>query len=106
MQEVISALKQGKIKTRDDLDKWKKKTHGLVKNSEIIRALEPSDRKKYAYILMKKPTRTLSGVNVITVMTKPGPCPHGVCTYCPIVPGVPFSYTGEEPASMRGKRRK
>lgn len=57
---------------------------------------------------IRKPTRTLSGVAPIAVMTKPFPCPHGSCIYCPGGPrvGTPKSYIGEEPALMRAKRRK
>ncbi len=105
MEEIITALRSGEIKTREDLNKWKKKVKTLVRNSQIISTLNDDDRDKYAPLLLKKPTRSLSGVTVITVMTRQGRCPHGVCTYCPIVPGVPFSYTGDEPASMRGKKR-
>ncbi|MGQ4834336.1 MAG: tRNA uridine(34) 5-carboxymethylaminomethyl modification radical SAM/GNAT enzyme Elp3 [Candidatus Asgardarchaeia archaeon] len=65
---------------------------------------------EYDYLrpfLLKKPVRSLSGVTVIAVMTKPFPCPHGRCAYCPGGPGsvlgdVPQSYTGYEPATMRG----
>jgi elongator complex protein 3 len=54
--------------------------------------------------IMKKPTRSLSGVSVVAVMTKPFPCPHGRCDYCPGGPesGSPQSYTGKEPAARRG----
>jgi elongator complex protein 3 len=53
---------------------------------------------------MKKPTRSLSGVSVVAVMTSPSPCPHGRCSYCPGGPefGTPQSYTGEEPSGLRG----
>ncbi|MBN2336793.1 tRNA uridine(34) 5-carboxymethylaminomethyl modification radical SAM/GNAT enzyme Elp3, partial [Candidatus Bathyarchaeota archaeon] len=46
----------------------------------------------------------LSGVNVVAVMTKPMACPHGRCAYCPGGPeeDSPQSYTGHEPAAMRG----
>lgn len=52
---------------------------------------------------VKKPTRILSGVSVVSVMTKPYPCPHGKCVYCPGGPefNTPQSYIGEEPALMR-----
>ncbi len=52
----------------------------------------------------KKPTRSLSGVTVVAVMTSPDHCPHGRCTYCPggVDFGTPQSYTGEEPAALRG----
>lgn len=52
---------------------------------------------------VKRPTRMLSGVIVVAVMTKPYPCPHGKCVYCPGGPeyGTPQSYIGNEPALMR-----
>ncbi len=54
---------------------------------------------------MKKPVRAYSGINIVAVMAKPWPCPHGKCLYCfggP--PENPQSYAGEEPALMRAKR--
>jgi len=50
-----------------------------------------------------RPTRALSGVTIVAVMTKPFPCPHGRCLYCPGGPefGTPQSYIGAEPALMR-----
>ncbi|MBR9679383.1 MAG: tRNA uridine(34) 5-carboxymethylaminomethyl modification radical SAM/GNAT enzyme Elp3 [Nanoarchaeota archaeon] len=105
MKKIISALKSGKIKNRHDLDKWKKKQGKLVKNSEILEKLSEPDKKKYLHLLIKKPGRRLSGVSVVAVMTKPFPCPHGKCVMCPSVKGVPESYTGTEPAAMRGKKR-
>ncbi|MCD6367984.1 MAG: tRNA uridine(34) 5-carboxymethylaminomethyl modification radical SAM/GNAT enzyme Elp3 [Candidatus Aenigmarchaeota archaeon] len=53
--------------------------------------------------LKRKPTRTLSGVTIVAVMTSPKPCPHGICVYCPQNPNVPQSYADNEPAVMRGK---
>ncbi len=50
---------------------------------------------------MKKPTRTLSGVTPVAVMTV-GDCP-GECLYCPRGEKAAQSYTGFEPAAMRGK---
>ena len=52
-------------------------------------------------MFIKKPTRVLSGVNVVSIMSRPWPCPHGKCTYCPSRNGVPESYTGLEPAARR-----
>lgn len=45
-------------------------------------------------------------MSVVAVMTKPYPCPHGRCVYCPGGPdeGTPQSYVGEEPALMRALR--
>jgi elongator complex protein 3 len=60
-------------------------------------------------LLVTKPVRTISGVAVVAVMTKPAHCKHGRCVYCPGGPNsffgsVPQSYTGKEPASMRAIR--
>jgi elongator complex protein 3 len=51
-------------------------------------------------ILRKRSVRTLSGVTIITVLTKPHPCP-GKCIYCPDEPGMPKSYISDEPAAAR-----
>lgn len=76
----------------------------IPSNSEIICRLRPKERDKLIPVLRRKPVRTISGIAVIAVMTKPTNCPHGRCTYCPGGPeqGVPQSYTGREPAAMRG----
>ncbi len=47
-----------------------------------------------------KPTRTQSGVTVVTVLTKPYPCP-GKCIFCPTDVRMPKSYLPDEPGAMR-----
>lgn len=47
-----------------------------------------------------KPTRTLSGVTTVTVLTKPYPCP-GKCVFCPTDQRMPKSYLPNEPGAMR-----
>lgn len=59
--------------------------------------------------LKSKPGRTGSGVAIVAIMTKPYKCPHGKCAYCPggmgsVFGDVPQSYTGHEPATLRGIR--
>ena len=74
-------------------------------NSEIIKHLKHEEREKLIKILRRKTVRTISGVTVIAVMTKPWPCPkEKPCAYCPGGPemGSPQSYTGHEPAALRG----
>lgn len=58
--------------------------------------------KKY-FPSVLKPTRMLSGVIVVAVMTAPYPCPHGKCIYCPGGPehNTPQSYISRSPAVMR-----
>jgi len=82
------------------------KKYGLKKiplNSEILSSLDKKDRQKIKKYLEIKNIRSKAGVSVIAVMTKPHPCPHGKCTYCPggVDKNVPQSYTGFEPATMR-----
>jgi len=76
-------------------------------NSEIICELRGEEKRKLLPLLRRKATRTLSGVTVVATMTKPYPCPQDEpCAYCPGGPrfGVPQSYTGFEPAAMRGSQ--
>ncbi len=111
-REIIEKIKKGEIKNRDDLDKEKRKLSGelgrksFIRNSEILRHARAGERQQILKILQKKPTRTLSGVAVVAAMTKPSPCPHGRCKYCPGGPkiNVPQSYTGKEPATRRAIR--
>ena len=50
--------------------------------------------------LRVKPTRTISGVAPVTVLTEPFPCP-GECVFCPQVERMPKSYLPDEPGAMR-----
>ncbi|MEI7648757.1 MAG: tRNA uridine(34) 5-carboxymethylaminomethyl modification radical SAM/GNAT enzyme Elp3 [Methanomicrobiales archaeon] len=79
----------------------------VPKNSAILFAAEPEEKKILRKILLVKPTRTLSGVAPVAVMTSPAPCPHGKCLPCPGGPEHPYqspqSYTGEEPAALRAR---
>jgi elongator complex protein 3 len=79
----------------------------VPKNSAILAAALPGEHESLRRILMVKPSRTLSGVAPVAVMTSPYPCPHGKCLPCPGGPDHPFhspqSYTGEEPAAKRAR---
>ena len=55
--------------------------------------------------LSKKDVRSLSGVLVVTVLTKPFGCPAH-CVYCPTEPGMPKSYLSTEPAVARAIQNK
>jgi elongator complex protein 3 len=82
--------------------------HKLAKipsNQQLLIATKPNERRKLLPLLRRKAIRTISGVTVIAVMTEPHMCPQlKPCAYCPGGPqsGVPQSYTGFEPAAMRG----
>ncbi len=75
------------------------KLKGIPLTSDILAALKI---KRPSKTLITKPHRTESGVTVIAVMTRPEACP-GKCIYCPSYKDAPKSYTGFEPAAMRGK---
>ena len=79
----------------------------VPKNSAILASALPEEKKCLRKILLVKPTRTLSGVAPVAVMTSPAPCPHGKCLPCPGGPEHPYqspqSYTGEEPAALRAR---
>jgi elongator complex protein 3 len=76
----------------------------LPSNVDWIAGLPPEEQARYAGSVRRKPSRTLSGVAIVSVMTAPARCPHGQCTYCPggLENGSPQSYTGEEPSALRG----
>jgi elongator complex protein 3 len=76
----------------------------LPSNVDWIRSLPPEEQDRFAGSVRRKPSRTLSGVAVVAVMTAPARCPHGRCTYCPggVENASPQSYTGEEPSALRG----
>jgi elongator complex protein 3 len=53
--------------------------------------------------LQMKPSRTISGVAPVTVLTKPYPCP-GKCIFCPTDVRMPKSYLHDEPGAMRAEQ--
>ncbi|HXX87068.1 MAG TPA: radical SAM protein, partial [Candidatus Acidoferrum sp.] len=111
LREIVDALLCLSEPTGNDLSRIKiniAEKYRLAKtpsNSEIISMLRAEEKMKLLPLLRRKTTRTISGVSVIAAMTKPYPCPQAEpCAYCPGGPslGVPQSYTGFEPAAMRG----
>ncbi len=68
--------------------------HNLLENKRI------KENKTLENVLIKRKVRSLSGIVVVSVLTKPYPCP-GKCIYCPSQKGIPKSYLEKEPAVMR-----
>ncbi len=52
---------------------------------------------------VRKKVRTISGVTIVSVMTKPLPC-VGKCIYCPSAPDTPKSYLPKSPVVLRAIR--
>jgi elongator complex protein 3 len=111
LREIIEVLSKVSSPTRKDLSTAKMQVaakyqlENMPSNAEIIRLLKPNEKPRLLSVLRRKVTRTISGVTVIAVMSKPYRCPQPEpCAYCPGGPtfGVPQSYTGFEPAAMRG----
>lgn len=108
---LIEQASNQKIQTEEDLHKLKKafaRDHetDLFSNFKLQKAYESMLAEGWKgdpalqRLLRKRKIRTLSGVSIITVLTKPYPCP-GKCVFCPTEPGMPKSYLSNEPGAMR-----
>ena len=108
--ELIQSIVVGETKSRNEVLRLKArlcKKYGLDKvpaNYEILEHVPEEYRDVVEPYLRTKPVRTLSGVAPVAVMTSPCDCPHGRCSYCPggVSKNTPQSYTGHEPAALRG----
>ncbi|MDD2756044.1 MAG: radical SAM protein, partial [Methanothrix sp.] len=108
LRRIVDAILAGDIKTQADLESHKKDVSSrlalssLPSNADILCTATPQER-EHLKMLVRKPTRTLSGVAVIAAMTSPALCPHGTCVPCPggILCSSAQSYTGREPAALR-----
>ncbi len=111
-EEILYRLKLITQPTRESVERVKlevcrEKASSLPRNSDLLKYLHEDEAPFLLSLLQNKPVRTISGVAVIAVMTAPSPCPKDKpCIYCPGGPkyGVPQSYTGFEPAAMRGQQ--
>lgn len=82
----------------------KHKLGTVLKNAQILEHAKDPELEILKKFFSRKPTRSISGVSIVSVMTSPElKCPHGVCTYCPRGENAAQSYTGKEPASRRAK---
>lgn len=106
---IIEDILDGEISTRRELEIKKRqlcrdlKLSKFMSNADILECAKPEEMEIVSGILKKKPTRTMSGVAIVAVMCHPHKCPHGRCFYCPESDIAPPSYTGEEPAALRGR---
>ena len=106
---IIDDIIEGKISTRRDLEVRKRqlcrdlKLSRFMSNADILEYASAEEKELVSDTLKKKPTRTKSGVAIVAVMCHPHKCPHGRCLYCPESDIAPPSYTGEEPAALRGR---
>lgn len=112
LQSIIKKFHKKPPKDDTDLynqlrEIYKGKNHPMPSKALLIKAyhelidsgkLKPSELLET--IFRKRSVRTLSGVTIITVLSRPFPCP-GKCIYCPNEKGMPKSYISDEPAAAR-----
>jgi len=111
-QRVIELAVQQQIRNRPDFFRLVREVSAEMRASmppirdllAVYRKLVAADpsliSKQLETFLTKNRVRSLSGVAVVTVLTKPYPCP-GECVYCPSERNMPKSYLANEPAAMR-----
>jgi histone acetyltransferase (RNA polymerase elongator complex component) len=85
-----------------------KRGRGLYSKREILSAFRDRGGEEgrglgelaFAEKLRTCPTRSVSGVTPVAVMTRPFPCP-GRCIFCPDDDRMPKSYLADEPGCQR-----
>lgn len=111
IQEIIKLALAKKVKSDYSLRKIKGKVipkfgiKDMPTDVEILKEYKKMVKSencnsRLLELLKTRRIRTLSGVAVIAVLTKPYPCP-GKCAYCPTETEMPKSYLSNEPAVMR-----
>ena len=111
--QLVKFLANRNIKNSEDFLKLKQNAAAQLKmplpdNVSILeiyqKLLKKRKIKKNRFFekLKKRPVRSLSGIAVISVLTKPFKCP-GQCLFCPSEKNLPKSYVSGEPAVERAK---
>jgi len=112
--DLIKAIEFGVNQKNFDLNvllkKYPKADSKIYRKSELLQIyrklvesnlIESSPR--LVKLFLTKPTRTMSGVAPVTILTKPFPCP-GKCIFCPNDIRMPKSYLSDEPGAQRAER--
>ncbi len=112
--KIVQEMAKEIITSEKEFEKVKQKTIAKIKitfpaNNELLmiyKKLRKQDNVHpnfyFEKLLKKRPIRSLSGVAIVAVLTKPWPCP-GKCIYCPTEKNIPQSYLSGEPAVERAK---
>ncbi|MFH1286755.1 MAG: tRNA uridine(34) 5-carboxymethylaminomethyl modification radical SAM/GNAT enzyme Elp3 [Candidatus Magasanikbacteria bacterium] len=112
IEQIAQKIIERSPETKLDFDNAKRKVCGALKtkqpsNRELLKAYQNLVKKKsiepdknFLILMRKADIRTLSGIAVITSLTKPYACP-GQCVYCPTEARMPKSYLASEPAAAR-----
>lgn len=112
LNKIIQFIISQKPTTKAQFNDAKRKICGKLKikqpsNRSLIKAYQNLIKKKsikpkkeLESLMKKANVRTLSGVAIITSLTKSYACP-GKCIYCPTEARMPKSYLASEPAAAR-----
>jgi elongator complex protein 3 len=106
--EAIAAEPLGARELVRILRRYPKDGRGFYTKREVLAAFRasagewPLAEGAFAEKLRTTPTRTLSGVAPLAVLTKPFPCP-GRCVFCPSDVRMPKSYLASEPGCQRAQ---
>jgi len=115
LESIIKQCLKEKVKTEKELStikRWVAKKFKISPPTNIdllkvyhklIKKGRAQSDKNFERLLRKRKIRSLSGVAVVSVLTKPYFCP-GRCIYCPKERGIPKSYLSGEPAVERAKK--
>ncbi|MDO9579711.1 MAG: tRNA uridine(34) 5-carboxymethylaminomethyl modification radical SAM/GNAT enzyme Elp3 [Bacteroidales bacterium] len=111
---IVQKMAKEDISSEKEFEKVKQKTIAKIKmtfppNNELLMIYKKLKKENnihpnfyFEKLLKKRPIRSLSGVAIVAVLTKPWPCP-GKCIYCPSEKNIPQSYLSGEPAVERAK---
>jgi len=111
---IVQEMAREKIVSEKGFEKVKQKAIAKIKmnfppNNELLIIYKKLKKLNNVHpnfyfekLLKKRPIRSLSGVAIVAVLTKPWPCP-GKCIYCPTEKNIPQSYLSGEPAVERAK---
>ena len=94
--DVFKTIRKNPLPNRGNISKY---TLVLAYHQMVDAGELQEDPELLAKIRMK-PSRTLSGVTTVTVLTAPWPCP-GNCIFCPTDERMPKSYLPDEPGAAR-----
>jgi elongator complex protein 3 len=92
--------KDGVLHTEAQTQGLPTKAELLVMYRDLIAKGEEEEDVHVLRLLRKIKTKSNSGIAVVSLLTKPFPCP-GRCTYCPTEENMPKSYLSKEPAAAR-----
>ena len=94
--DVFKIIRKNPLPGRGNISKYTL----VLAYHQMVEAGELAEDPELLAKIRMKPSRTLSGVTTVTVLTSPWPCP-GNCIFCPTDERMPKSYLPDEPGAAR-----